>query len=129
MRSGVSARGSLSQVKKWSKQELHAFWRKWYFPANATLYIVGDLTDAGVKEAIDHIHTHFGQVAPKVDGDGKLVQRGPVRPPVEHGWGIGPIRSGAHPGAAGARCRFAALLAQLRACRLFAGLPLLLRRR
>ena len=84
------------QVKQWSKQELHAFWRKWYFPANATLYIVGDLSEPrGVRDAIASIEAQFGKVAPKVDGDGALMRRGPVRPPVEHGWGIGPIRNGA----------------------------------
>jgi predicted Zn-dependent peptidase len=42
------------QVKLWSKQELHAFWRKWYFPANATLYIVGDLAEPqGVQARLD----------------------------------------------------------------------------
>ncbi len=27
----------------WPQDLVHAFWRRWYFPANATLYVVGDL--------------------------------------------------------------------------------------
>lgn len=35
--------GKTEQVKQWPQDRVHAFWRRWYFPANATLYIVGDL--------------------------------------------------------------------------------------
>ena len=68
-----------------------------YFPANATLFIVGDLDASkgnGVQAALDSINQHFGKVAPKLDENDQLVPRMPVRPPVEHGWGIGPIRKG-----------------------------------
>jgi predicted Zn-dependent peptidase len=35
--------GKTEQVKTWPHDLVQAFWQKWYFPANATLYIVGDL--------------------------------------------------------------------------------------
>ena len=34
---------SYVQVEKWDRKMLMGFWEKWYFPANAVLYIVGDL--------------------------------------------------------------------------------------
>jgi hypothetical protein len=33
----------MDQVAKWSAAQLKEFWSRWYFPANATLYVVGDL--------------------------------------------------------------------------------------
>ena len=35
--------GKTEQVKTWPADALKTFWNKWYFPANTTLYIVGDL--------------------------------------------------------------------------------------
>ena len=32
------------QVKVWDRNKLFGFWQKWYFPANATLFIVGDIS-------------------------------------------------------------------------------------
>lgn len=34
--------GKTDQVKQWPQDLVHAFWKRWYFPANATLYVVGD---------------------------------------------------------------------------------------
>ena len=36
------------QVQSVSRQVLHDFWKRWYFPANATLFLVGDFdSEAG----------------------------------------------------------------------------------
>ncbi len=39
----------MDQVQKWPHSQLREFWSKWYFPANATLYVVGDL-DRNIDE-------------------------------------------------------------------------------
>lgn len=51
------------QVEKWDRKMLMNFWRKWYFPANAVLYIVGDLHNA-VPEIEALIEKAFGAVPP-----------------------------------------------------------------
>ncbi len=35
--------GQVEQVKKWPHSVLQEYWSRWYFPANMTLYVVGDL--------------------------------------------------------------------------------------
>jgi hypothetical protein len=35
--------GRMDQVEKWQRDEIVGFWQRHYFPANATLYIVGDV--------------------------------------------------------------------------------------
>ncbi|CAI5990129.1 unnamed protein product [Closterium sp. NIES-64] len=42
--------GQEDQVKKWPVDQIRAFHDRWYFPANATLYVVGDL--ASVSDII-----------------------------------------------------------------------------
>ncbi|CAI5976993.1 unnamed protein product [Closterium sp. NIES-65] len=42
--------GQEEQVKKWPVDQIRAFHDRWYFPANATLYVVGDL--ASVSDII-----------------------------------------------------------------------------
>jgi predicted Zn-dependent peptidase len=51
------------QVEKWDRKMLMSFWQKWYFPANAVLYIVGDLQNA-VSEIETLIEKAFGAVPP-----------------------------------------------------------------
>ena len=56
------------QVKKWSKQQIVDFWRKWYHPANATLYLFGDF-GCSVEEARGLIEKSFGMVPAVREGD------------------------------------------------------------
>jgi predicted Zn-dependent peptidase len=35
--------GKTEQVEQWGREEIMAFWARHYFPANATLYVVGDV--------------------------------------------------------------------------------------
>jgi len=48
-------------VKQWSKQQIVDFWRKWYYPANATLYLFGDF-GCSKEEARALIEKSFGKV-------------------------------------------------------------------
>ena len=52
-----------TQVKQWNIDELRGFWQQWYFPANATLYVVGEVgrPTAEVRELIANT---FGRVPP-----------------------------------------------------------------
>lgn len=52
--------GLTEQVKTWEHSVVQNFWRKWYFPANITLYIVGDL-DRSVEEVTRLIEAAFGR--------------------------------------------------------------------
>ena len=45
--------GLEEQIKKWDVNMIKAFHERWYFPANATLYIVGDIDS--VDKAIEQI--------------------------------------------------------------------------
>lgn len=33
----------LLQVEQWEREEIMGFWARHYFPANATVYVVGDV--------------------------------------------------------------------------------------
>ncbi len=50
-------------MKQWNIDELRGFWQQWYFPANATLYVVGEVgrPAAEVRELIANT---FGRVPP-----------------------------------------------------------------
>jgi hypothetical protein len=37
--------GLEEQIKKWDADKIRKFHERWYFPANATLYIVGDINN------------------------------------------------------------------------------------
>ncbi|EXB88265.1 hypothetical protein L484_020331 [Morus notabilis] len=37
--------GLEEQIKNWSVAQIRKFYKRWYFPGNATLYIVGDIND------------------------------------------------------------------------------------
>ncbi|KAL3818489.1 hypothetical protein ACJIZ3_004394 [Penstemon smallii] len=51
--------GLEEQIKKWDADKIRKFHERWYFPANATLYIVGDIDN--IPRAINHIEAVFGQ--------------------------------------------------------------------
>ncbi|KAG1670958.1 hypothetical protein FOA52_011393 [Chlamydomonas sp. UWO 241] len=120
--------GKTEQVKQWPAPALKKFWEKWYFPANATLYVVGDL-DRDVSEVRALIEKTFGKLPaasiktdevralealdpnehgpapatlpPPAEGsngvDSLIKARHPVRPPVGHMVGWGPLRAGERP--------------------------------
>jgi Peptidase M16 inactive domain len=52
---------SRPQVKQFDGEMLHRFWSRWYFPANATLYVVGQL-DRSVEDTIALIQRNFGRI-------------------------------------------------------------------
>ncbi|CAK9145304.1 unnamed protein product [Ilex paraguariensis] len=52
--------GLEEQIKKWDADKIRKFHERWYFPANATLYIVGDIDN--ISKAVYHIEAVFGQV-------------------------------------------------------------------
>eukprot|EP01018_Ginkgo_biloba_P028528 Gb_39236 [translate_table: standard] len=54
--------GLEEQIKKWDIEAIKRFYERWYFPANATLYIVGDIGD--VSETVYHIDAVFGLIPP-----------------------------------------------------------------
>eukprot|EP00884_Botryococcus_braunii_P007566 jgi/Botrbrau1/16810/Bobra.150_2s0037.1 len=111
--------GKTEQVEQWDRDTLINFWKKWYFPANATLYVVGDF-DRPVAEVEKLIYKSFGHIAkdlgavsgaassgreaalslppsltsPQV---GSTKERHEVRPPVEHHYGCGPLQPGENP--------------------------------
>lgn len=51
--------GLEEQIKKWDADKIRKFHERWYFPANATLYIVGDIDD--IPKTVNHIEAVFGQ--------------------------------------------------------------------
>ncbi|KAG9152058.1 hypothetical protein Leryth_025209 [Lithospermum erythrorhizon] len=52
--------GLEEQIKRWDADKIRKFHERWYFPANATLYIVGDIDN--ISKTVSHIETVFGQV-------------------------------------------------------------------
>lgn len=52
---------SLAQVEEWDRTAIVNFWKRWYFPANATLYLVGDF-GSSVAECEAFIRQSFGGV-------------------------------------------------------------------
>eukprot|EP00898_Chlorokybus_atmophyticus_P002810 jgi/Chlat1/352/Chrsp10S01473 len=53
--------GLEEQIKQWGAAELKEFHRNWYFPANATLFLVGDFPS--VPHVISLIHSSFGRIS------------------------------------------------------------------
>ncbi|XP_027359777.1 stromal processing peptidase, chloroplastic [Abrus precatorius] len=51
--------GLEEQIKKWDADKIRKFHERWYFPANATLYIVGDIDD--ITKTVYQIEAVFGQ--------------------------------------------------------------------
>eukprot|EP00252_Welwitschia_mirabilis_P010086 TRINITY_DN231_c0_g1_i1.p1 TRINITY_DN231_c0_g1~~TRINITY_DN231_c0_g1_i1.p1 ORF type:complete len:1279 (+),score=278.22 TRINITY_DN231_c0_g1_i1:185-4021(+) len=52
--------GLEEQIKRWDPEALKRFHERWYFPANATLYIVGDIDS--VPKTVSQIDAAFGRV-------------------------------------------------------------------
>lgn len=51
------------QVKSVDRQVLHDFWKRFYFPGNATLYVVGDFDAGGGMDAAEQlIRDTFGKI-------------------------------------------------------------------
>ncbi|KAL8236008.1 hypothetical protein R6Q59_017089 [Mikania micrantha] len=71
--------GLEDQIKKWDAEKIRKFHERWYFPANATLYIVGDIDN--IPTIVHHIEGVFGQkhvdnevpVAPKTSAFGAMA--------------------------------------------------------
>ena len=109
--------GLPDQVRGWQRADLLEFWSTWYWPGNATLYLVGEW-GGNTADAAAAVETAFGSVpagrhaaaadaAPPVTAGrqptanqlvaaatGDVKQRHPVRPPVEHVYGCGPLPTG-----------------------------------
>uniref|UniRef100_A0A803NKI9 Stromal processing peptidase, chloroplastic n=1 Tax=Cannabis sativa TaxID=3483 RepID=A0A803NKI9_CANSA len=51
--------GLEDQIKKWDADKIRKFHERWYFPGNATLYIVGDIDD--ISKTVFQIEAVFGQ--------------------------------------------------------------------
>ncbi|KAI3455136.1 hypothetical protein Pfo_011799 [Paulownia fortunei] len=51
--------GLEEQIKKWDADKIRKFHERWYFPGNATLYIVGDIDN--ISKTVNHIEAVFGQ--------------------------------------------------------------------
>lgn len=113
--------GLPEQVRGWQRADLLEFWGRWYFPANATLYLVGDfgegVTTEGAAKAVEaafgrvpagrHLRGDEGEHSTSADGNGsgrqptaaqlvaaakgELKLRHEVRPPVDHIFGLGPL--------------------------------------
>lgn len=54
--------GLEEQIQKWDVDIIRNFHERWYFPANATLYVVGDI--GSVDKTIEQIEAVFGKVPP-----------------------------------------------------------------
>ncbi|XP_057975636.1 stromal processing peptidase, chloroplastic [Malania oleifera] len=53
--------GLEEQIKKWDVDKIRKFHERWYFPANATLYIVGNIDN--ISKTVHQIEAVFGQTA------------------------------------------------------------------
>ncbi|KNA06757.1 hypothetical protein SOVF_178050 [Spinacia oleracea] len=51
--------GLEEQIKKWDVDKIKKFHERWYFPANATLYIVGDIDN--ISKTVYQIEAVFGR--------------------------------------------------------------------
>ncbi|XP_023635499.1 stromal processing peptidase, chloroplastic isoform X2 [Capsella rubella] len=51
--------GLEEQIKKWDVDKIRKFHERWYFPANATLYIVGDIDN--IPQIVHNIEAVFGK--------------------------------------------------------------------
>ena len=45
--------GLEEQIKKWDADKIRKFHERWYFPGNATLYVVGDIDN--IPKTVQHI--------------------------------------------------------------------------
>ncbi|KAK4804060.1 hypothetical protein SAY86_003877 [Trapa natans] len=51
--------GLEEQIKKWDADKIRKFHERWYFPANATLYIVGDIDN--IPKTVSQIESMLGE--------------------------------------------------------------------
>ena len=56
-----------AQVEKWDRSQIMEFWARNYFPANATVYVVGDVEPAATRELVQRA---FGRVPLAADKTG-----------------------------------------------------------
>jgi len=54
--------GLEEQIKKWDPETIKAFHERWYFPANATLFVVGDI--GSVSRTLEMIEVQLQPGAP-----------------------------------------------------------------
>ncbi|CAK0860293.1 unnamed protein product, partial [Prorocentrum cordatum] len=47
--------GKEEQIKAWQQSDLRAFHQKWYYPGNATLYVVGDIKEDDMLKGIKQV--------------------------------------------------------------------------
>lgn len=47
--------GKEEQIRAWQQKDLKAFHKKWYFPGNATLYVVGDLEEEEILSGLTKV--------------------------------------------------------------------------
>jgi predicted Zn-dependent peptidase len=98
--------GLEEQIKKWDPETIKAFHERWYFPANATLFIVGDI--GSVSRTLEMIEAQFGSTPAGVHASTHTShenishtaitvtthkERHSVRPPVRHTWSLPGARS------------------------------------
>lgn len=67
------------QVEEWDRDQIVHFWQRWYFPANTTLYLVGDFGQS-VEACRALIEKCFGSV-PAVRQGHELTPHVFGRPP------------------------------------------------
>ncbi|CAA6672630.1 unnamed protein product [Spirodela intermedia] len=87
--------GLEDQIKKWDTEKIRKFHERWYFPANCTLYIVGDIDN--IPETVRHIELPGG-LAGSLSNEKSSIsmdqpkvtrkERHAVRPPVKHKWSL-----------------------------------------
>ena len=53
----------IMQVGRWEGDVLRSFWKRWYYPANCTLYVVGDL-DRSIPELEGLVKSTYDRVLP-----------------------------------------------------------------
>jgi predicted Zn-dependent peptidase len=85
--------GVTDLVSRFTSYDISSFWKRWYWPGNATLYLVGDL-DNEIEIVESLVKRMFGHLPKELEtsnrGDFYSARRGEVRPPVLHKYGIGP---------------------------------------
>ena len=69
--------GWLSDLQSMTRDDLYAYYRRFYVPNNATLVVVGDVDTADVMRQVVH---HFGGIAP-----GEVGRRRPTKEPAQSG--------------------------------------------
>mmetsp|Transcript_25041 Transcript_25041/g.74491 ORF Transcript_25041/g.74491 Transcript_25041/m.74491 type:complete len:1413 (-) Transcript_25041:44-4282(-) len=63
--------GKEEQIKAWQQKDLRAFQEKWYYPGNATLYVVGDMDEEDMEAGIRKV---FESTPPRnMSEDGSAV--------------------------------------------------------